>query len=99
MYNNKSERVTIVIDIMKKLKNFKGKNGEIINLYENGICSFINEFKDICNIYINMDDMTGKAAIDMKGKLYFEEIDRNVEYLLPAKKYKTPLFVIRGYNK
>jgi len=95
MYNNKSERVAIVIDIMKKLKNFKGKNGEIINLYENGVCSFIDEFKDICNIYINMDD---KNVIDMKGTLYFDEIDRTVEYLLPAKNYKTPLFVIRGKN-
>ena len=93
MYNNKSERLTIVIDIMTKLKNFKGKNGEIVNLYENGMCSFIDEFKDICNIYINMDD---KNVIDMKGSLYFEEIDRNVEYMLPAKKSKVPLFVIRG---
>ena len=95
MYNNKNERVAIVIDIMTKLKNFKGKNGEIVNLYENGMCSFIDEFKDICKIYINMDD---KNVIDMNGKLYFEEIDRSVEYMLPAKKSKTPLFVIRGKN-
>jgi hypothetical protein len=50
MYNNKSCRLAIVIDIMTKLKNFKGKNGEIVNLYENGMCSFIDEFKDICKI-------------------------------------------------
>jgi len=40
-----------------------------------------------------MDDMN---VTELKGTLYFEEIDRNIDYLLPAKKYKKSLFVIRG---
>jgi hypothetical protein len=83
----KLERVNIVLDIINKLKNYKCKNNEIINLY-NINYSFISEFKEITNKYIE----TGNTQ---NGILYFEEIDKKIEYLFPQKKYKTPLFVIR----
>lgn len=94
MFLTKIERLNIILDICKKLKNYNGKKGGIIDLY-NDIYSFIKEFKKICNHYVNQDDNNVK---EIKGILYFEEIDRNIEYLFPAKSYKSPLFVIRIKN-
>jgi hypothetical protein len=92
MYLTKLERLEIVLDIAKKLKNFQGKRGEIINLYDEQY-SFVSEFKKITKQYIDMDDMN---VMELKGTLYFEEIDKNIDYILPAKNYKKSLFVIRG---
>lgn len=71
MYLTKLERLNIVLDIAKKLKNFEGKRGEIINLYDDQY-SFISEFKKITKQYIDMDD---NNVTELKGTLYFEEID------------------------
>lgn len=91
-YLTKIERVTIVVDIMKKLKNFKGKRGETIDLY-NDMYSFVTEFKDITKQYIDQPDDNVK---EFRGKLDFDEIGKHIEYILPAKSYQQPLFVIRG---
>jgi len=91
-YNNKSERLSIVLDIVKKLKNYKLKNGSTLNLYNPELCSFVNEFKKITNEYIKQNE---NYVIDYKGILLFEEINKNIEYILPAKKSDSPLFVIR----
>lgn len=92
IYLTKIERVGIVVDIMKKLKNFKGKRGEIIDLY-NDMYSFVTEFKEITKLYIEQPDDNVK---EFKGTLHFDEICKNIEYLLPDKPHKQPLFVIRG---
>ena len=72
-YNNKSERLSIVLDIVKKLKNYKLKNGSTLNLYNPELCSFVNEFKKITNEYIKQDD---DYVVDYKGTLLFEEINK-----------------------
>ena len=86
------DRLSIVLDIVKKLKNYKLKNGSTLNLYNPELCSFVNEFKKITNEYIKQDD---DYVVDYKGTLLFEEINKNIEYILPAKKSDSPLFVIR----
>lgn len=91
-YNNKSERLAIVLDIARKLKNYKLKNGSTLNLYNPELCSFVEEYKKITNEYIKQDD---GYIVDYKGTLLFEEINKNIEYILPAKKSDSPLFVIR----
>ena len=94
MFYSKVERLKIILDISKKLKNFKGSSGkdnDIIDLY-NDQYSFIQEFKKISNEYIQQDDNNVK---EYKGTLLFEEIDRDIDYIFPAKNYKEPLFVIR----
>ena len=91
-YNNKSDRLAIVLDIANKLKNYKLKNGSTLNLYNQELCSFIEEYKKITNEYIKQDEDDIK---DYKGTLLFEEINKNIEYILPAKKSTAPLFVIR----
>ncbi len=93
MYNNKKERLQIVLDIINKLKKYKCKNNTYINLYDDNLCHFITELKIIFKNYIKQDD---ENIIDYKGMLYFEEIDKNIDYFLPSKKKKSPLFVIRG---
>jgi len=91
-YNNKAERLAIVLDIAKKLKNYKLKNGSTLNLYNPELCSFIEEYKKITNEYIKQNE---NYVIDYKGILLFEEINKNIEYILPAHKSTAPLFVIR----
>ena len=80
---NEQERVKIVIDILSKLKKFKSPSGAIIDLYS--MCSFIPEFKRVCNEYI-------KTGIPVKGTIPFEELDKKIEYSLSNK----PLFVIKN---
>tara|TARA_B000000441_G_C21732577_1_gene347449 strand:- start:42 stop:326 length:285 start_codon:yes stop_codon:yes gene_type:complete len=92
MYYSQKERVNIVIDIINKLKNFKTKNGNTVNLYNSNLCSFIDEFKNITNQYIKQDENNLKG---FKGKLYFEEIDKFIEYNLPIKNTEKALFVFR----
>ena len=93
MFYSKIERLQIVLEIVNKLKNFKCKNNTIINLYDDNLCSFIGELKEIFNNYIKQDE---NKLIDYKGNLYFEEIDKKIEYFLPCRKHKKSLFVIRG---
>jgi len=52
MNYDKTERLNIVLNIFKKLKNYKLKNGNTLNLYNENLCSFIKEFKKITNQYI-----------------------------------------------
>lgn len=92
MYYSQKERVNIVIDIINKLKNFKTKNGNTVNLYNSNLCSFIDEFKNITNQYIKQEENNLKG---FKGKLYFEEIDKFIEYNLPIKNTEKALFVFR----
>lgn len=93
MYYTKVERLQIVLDIVKKLKNYKCRNNTTIDLYNEHLCSFVAEFKEISNNYIKQDD---SKLEDYKGTLDFEEINKKIEYFLPCKKNKAPLFVIRG---
>jgi len=93
MFYSKIERLQIVLEIVNKLKNFKCKNNTIINLYDDNLCNFIGELKEILNNYIKQDET---KLMDYKGNLHFEEIDKKIEYFLPCRKNKKSLFVIRG---
>ena len=92
-YYTQKERLQIVIDIINNLKNYKTSNDTTINLYNQELCSFIKEFKCITNNYIKQDD--NKPIKEFKGKMLFEEINKEIEYIFPAKNNKNPLFVIR----
>lgn len=94
MNNNYSiqERLEIVLNITKKLKNYELKTGKIINLYNDNLCEFIKEFKTITYNYIKQDENNLK---EFKGILKFTEINKRIEYVFPIKKNVQPLFVIR----
>ena len=93
MFYSKMERLQIVLQIVKKLKNYNCKNNTTINLYDENLCHFITELKQIFDKYIKQDEQN---LNDYKGILYFEEINKNIEYFLPCRKNAEPLFVIKG---
>jgi len=92
VFLSKKERLKIVLDIVNKLKNFKLKNGNTINLYNEELCDFIKDFKIICNNYIKQEEDNVK---EFKGILNFVEINKKIEYKLPNKNANDALFVIR----
>lgn len=91
-YYSIQERLEIVLNITNKLKNYELKNGKTINLYNENLCEFIKEFKEITNKYIKQDENNLK---EFKGKLKFTEINKTIEYIFPIIKNIEPLFVIR----
>lgn len=94
MFYNKMERLQIVLQIVHKLKNFKCSNNTIINLYNENLCHFITELKQIFDQYVKQDEGN---LVDFQGTLFFEEINKHIEYFLPCRKNtKEPLFVIKG---
>ena len=88
---SKKERLENVLEITNSLKNFKGKDNTPVNLF-NDEYSFIKKFKEIYTEYINNDSPSTK---ELRGKLFFEEIGKYVEYSLPYCKKNKKLFVIR----
>ena len=93
MFYTKIERLQIVLPIVHNLKNFKGRNNVIVNLYNDNLCHFVTELKEIFDKYIKQED---GEMMDYSGTLLFEETGQDIEYLLPCKKDTPPLFVIRG---
>lgn len=77
MIYTQTERVNIVLDIVRKLKNYKIKSGNTINLYNEELCSFINEFKEITKKYI-------KQETEYKGSLFLKKLIKrlNIFYQL-----------------
>jgi negative regulator of genetic competence, sporulation and motility len=82
---SQNERIKIVIDIVKKLVNYKTENG-IVNLY-NDEYSYVSEFKKISNDYIHNEKT-------YSGILEFVEIGKKIEYYLPIRKKNKPKFII-----
>ena len=93
MFTTKMERLQIVLQIVNKLKNFRCENNTIIDLYNENLCHFITELKQIFDKYIKQEEPN---LIDYQGILYFQEINKNIEYFLPCRKNVEPLFVIKG---
>ena len=87
---SRDEKVIIVVDISKKLKNFPGKHGTI-NLY-NDQYLFFEKFKEITNTWINTENHSSS------GTIQFDEIGKYFEYKFPCNKSEEPLFVLR-HNK
>jgi hypothetical protein len=94
-FRSREERLEIVLDIAKKLRNYTLVNGNTMDLYQDTY-SFISELKNIFNDFVKQDDM---LPLDYSGILRFEEIGKDIEYVLPATYSKEPLFVIRMEKK
>lgn len=75
MNYSQSERLHIVLDIIKKLKNYKLNTGNTVDLYNSSLCSFITDFKIITNKYI-------KEEKEYKVPLYFEEINKKPLFVI-----------------
>jgi hypothetical protein len=87
------ERLQIVLQIVNKLKQFRCTNNTIIDLYNENLCNFITELKQIFDKYVKQEESN---LIDYTGILYFQEINKNIEYFLPCRKNEESLFVIKS---
>jgi hypothetical protein len=86
-YYSQIEKVQIVIDIVKKLKNYTNEHGIVVDLYNNSF-SYVPKFKKICNDYIHSTE-------DFSGSLEFLEIDKKIKYFLPIKRKNKAFFTIK----
>ena len=66
------EKIAIVIKNIKRLKNFPVNNGDTFNLYKSEY-SYVDKLKEITMKYIKDDK-------NYKGSIYFEELDKFVDY-------------------
>ena len=92
---NKSERLSIVINIIKKLKSFYSSDNTIIDLYNQEFPSII-KLKSIFDEYINQDDSHPSLIYGLNGVLHFPEINKKIVYTLPVKKDSEPIFILRS---
>jgi hypothetical protein len=84
---SQTERIKIVLDIVKKLVNYNNtKDGRMINIYLDEY-SYTSEFKKITNDYIHNEKT-------YSGILEFVEIGKKIEYYLPIKRKNKPKFII-----
>jgi hypothetical protein len=93
-FYTKEEKLNIILDIAKKLKNFKGKNNQIVDLYKDEI-SFIEDFKKISNEYIKYIPSDENNVKEFNGSFDFIELGKRIDYVFPILKKDKPLFVIR----
>ena len=93
----KSERLKIVLSIIRKLQNFpKQVTADVpfVNLY-NSEYTAIKDLKNIFEQYINQED---DISTGLSGTIKFPEISKTIQYNLPVGKKAQPLFVLK-HNK
>jgi hypothetical protein len=95
-YRSQIDRVNVVLDIVKQLKNYPTLNTAPVDLYKDEYV-YVQKLKKIFSDYIKQpqDDLK-----QFKGVVFFEEtVKRDAEYILPILKSQEPLFVIRMKTK
>ena len=95
-YRSQIDRVNVVLDIVKQLKNYPTLNTGPVDLYKEEYI-YVQRLKKIFSDYIKQpqDDLK-----QFKGVVFFEEtVKRDAEYILPILKSQEPLFVIRMKTK
>jgi hypothetical protein len=102
---NRNERLQVVLEIAKILKNFPtsaisdyfGKE-DYINYYDSKYLA-IEKIKKEFEYYINQDDNNQKMLTGVSGKIPFPEIEKYIEYVLPIRKTQQSHFVFRTTEK
>jgi len=94
MFYTKEERMQIVMDTVKSMKQFRSKNGKIVDLYNENMFYFVKDLKKIFNDYVKQDDSLGNI-VEFAGTLDFVEVSKIVEYKFPADRNVEPVFMIR----
>lgn len=95
-YRSQIDRINVVLDIVKQLKNYPTLNAGPVDLYKEEY-GYVQRLKKIFSDYIKQpqDDLK-----QFKGVVFFEEtVKRDAEYILPILKSQEPLFVIRMKTK
>jgi len=96
-YRTQIDRVNIVLDIVKQLKNYPtATTGETTDIYKEEYI-YVQRLKKVFTDYIKQPQDNLKQ---FKGTIFLEEtVKRDVEYILPILKSQEPLFVIRMKTK
>jgi hypothetical protein len=96
-YRTQIDRVNIVLDIVKQLKNYPTATaGETTDIYKEEYI-YVQRLKKVFTDYIKQPQDNLKQ---FKGTIFLEEtVKRDVEYILPILKSQEPLFVIRMKTK
>lgn len=96
-YRTQIDRVNIVLDIVKQLKNYPTATaGETTDIYKEEY-TYVQRLKKVFSDYIKQPQDNLKQ---FKGSIFLEEtVRRDVEYILPILKSQEPLFVIRMKTK
>lgn len=96
----KEERLKIILEICKKLKQFPKTNTYVndpnpfVDLY-NSEYDAIKYLKNVFNDYLNQDDSKPKLLIGFNGKIKFPEINKQIEYILPIVKTGQSLCIFK----
>lgn len=92
MKRDKSERVTLILYLVKKLQNFPIDYDRTMNLYLSDFDA-IHKLKKVFTEYINQDE---KYAVSLSGRIKFEELNKVIEYTLPIKRTIEPSLIFRA---
>lgn len=98
----KEQRLKIVMDIINKFKKFpradfyqnRHADSAYIDLYNQEFPA-IKKLHEVFMNYINQDDNNPRELIGFSGEIYFEELDKIIEYRLPININTLPLLVLR----
>jgi hypothetical protein len=90
----KNQRLSFIMEIITVLRNFKGENGDCVNLY-NEEYDAIKSLKSEFDSYLNQDDTT---SVTFEGTIKFDELNRKLQYRLPAFSPHKPTVVLKKPN-
>lgn len=92
---SKEERLKIVLDIISKLKRFPANNDiGYTNMY-NMEYSAIQKIKKVFDEYISESE---ESLTEKRGKIFFDELNRDIIYILPTNDRLKPLFKLQYKN-
>ncbi|NDC94798.1 hypothetical protein EB077_05790 [bacterium] len=90
MKRNKQERLQIVLDICKKLKNFpkstymQSDPHPFLDLY-NSEYPAMQQLKNVFSKFVNQDDHQPDLLCGFSGKIKIPQLNKSVQYVLPIK--------------
>lgn len=90
----KNERLSFIMEIIRSLRSFKGEKGDLIDLY-NEDYSAIKSLKQVFDSYLNQND---NSSVSFEGTIKFEELNRKLQYRLPAFHPHKPIFIMKKPN-
>ena len=90
----KNERLGFIIEVITSIRNFKGENGDSVNLYNEELTA-IKSLKQVFDMYLNQNDDT---SVSFEGSIKFEELNRKIQYRLPAFSPHKPLVIMKKPN-
>jgi hypothetical protein len=90
----KNQRLSFIMEMITSLRNFRGENGNTVNLY-NEEYDAIKTLKQAFDGYLNQNDAT---SVTYEGTIIFDELNRKLQYKLPAFSPHKPMLLLMKPN-